>query len=115
MGVGKLTRWDRGLLRDRGSPNALEVVPKLSYPSAALGFALSVVSEAESTEEAMRKVLLLVLIPMFLLAACGKSEETPAPEASASAAAPEASASAEASAAAPAESAAASPAASSSP
>ena len=39
-----------------------------------------------SRRKAMRKVLVLVLISLFFAAACSKSEETPAPEASAAAA-----------------------------
>ncbi len=41
----------------------------------------------------MRKVLVLVLISLFFAAACSKSEETPAPEASAAAESPAAAAS----------------------
>jgi hypothetical protein len=69
-------------------------------------------------EDVMRKFLVLALVPMFFAAtACNKSEETPAPEASASApaseeASPAASMAAPESPAAPAPSDAGSPAAS---
>jgi len=48
------------------------------------------VEHVEFKEEAMRKVLLLVLVSLFLGTACNKSEESApaAPDASASAAAP---------------------------
>jgi hypothetical protein len=70
-------------------------------------------SAFKTKEKAMRKVLLLALVSMFLATACSKSEETaPAPDAAASAAAP---APAESAAAAPSAADAGSPAAATSP
>ena|SRR5437870_180511 len=69
-------------------------------------------SRGPTKEKVMRKYLVLALVPMFFaVAACQKSEETPAPEASAPAAAASEAAPA-GSAAAPEASSAASPAAS---